>query len=159
MSKILYIMNYLFPNKLKKVSGWVFYLTLPIGLYLFITDRFEELLIVSVPQLFTDETIIGAQRESIWIENGFLDEILTALIIISGIINSFSKEKIEDELISKLRTDSLTLSLYINYSLVILATFLFYEFLYFDVLVFNLFAILLVFNLLFKIKLFNHYNS
>ena len=160
-------MNYLFNHKLKKISGWIFYLSLPIGLYFFLTDKFDELLTIRVFSLFSYSTIITTEHtENIigssgfqWIENGFLDEILTFVIVVSGIINSFCKEEIEDELISKLRMESLVLSLYINYGLLLLANFLVYDLAYFYVLVFHLFAILLFFNLIFKYRLFKHYNS
>ena len=94
-----------------------------------------------------------------WIENGLGDEIFTTIIIISGLINSFSKEKIEDELISKIRLESLTMSLFISYSLVIISTFLIYNLSYMYVLVFNLFIIPLLFNLIFRYRLYQHYKS
>ena len=167
MSKIFYIMKHLFPNKMKRISGIIFYLSLAAGLYLFFTDQFDELLVVKVPQLFSYETIITTPHTEnvigsgkvLWIENGFLDEILTIIIIVSGIINSFSREPLEDELISKIRMESLTLSLYINYGLVILSTLIFFELVYFNVLVFNLFTILLFFNLILRFNLYKHYKS
>ena len=167
MSKIFYIMKHLFPNKLKRISGIIFYLSLVAGLYLFSTDQFDQLLVIKVPQFFSyemtittpnTENIIGTSKV-LWIENGFLDEILTIIIIVSGIINSFSREPVEDELISKMRMESLTLSLYINFGLVIVSTLVFFELLYFNVLVFNLFTILLFFNIIFKFNLYKHYKS
>lgn len=160
-------MTYLFNNKFKRISGWIFYLTIPIGMYLLFTDSFESLLRIKVFSLFSYETIITTPNtENIigskgfrWIENGFLDEILTFIIVLSGIIHSFSKEKIEDELISKIRLDSLVLSLYINYGFLILFNFFVYELSYFYVMVFHLFTILLFFNLIFKYKLYKHYKS
>lgn len=81
------------------------------------------------------------------------------MIIVSGLLHCFSRERIEDELIARIRMESLTLSLYINYGLVILSTVLIYELTYFYVLVFNLFTILLFFNLIFHYRLLRHYNS
>ena len=94
-----------------------------------------------------------------WIENGLGDEVFTLLIIVSGLINSFSKEKIEDELISRIRLESLSLSLFISFGLIIVSTFLVFNINYMYVLVFNLFLIILLFNLIFKFRLFKHYNS
>ena len=94
-----------------------------------------------------------------WIENGLGDEIFTLLIIVSGLINSFSKEKIEDELISRIRLESLSLSLFISFGLIIISTFLVFNINYMYVLVFNLFLIILLFNLILKFRLFKHYNS
>ena len=160
-------MQLLFHHKYKRPSGWLFYISLPLGIYSFLTGKFDEYLVLKVYPIFsfskeieTDRTIniIGSEGFQ-WIENGFINEILIALIIIAGIVNSFSKEAKEDELIAKYRTESLTLSLYLNYGMVLLATFLIYELTFLYVLVFNLFSILLIFNLLFKYRLYQHYRD
>ncbi len=112
--------NYLFPNRFKNLSGWVFYLSLIIGFILWNTDAFDNYLVIPVPDLFGTVGTDGLfDRGSGWMKNGVLDELFTVLIIVSGLIHSFSKEKVEDELIGKLRLDSLIWSLYINYGLVI----------------------------------------
>jgi hypothetical protein len=141
--------NYLFPNRYKTISGWVFYIAIVTGFYCWSMDFFDEFLVVPVPDLFGQT---GGQ-------NGILDELFTIIIIVSGLIHCFSKEKIEDELISKIRLDSLIWSLYVNYGLVILATILIYDFLYFTALVYNLFTILLFFNFKLRYNLYKHYKS
>ena len=151
-------MNYLFDNKYKKISGLVFYLTTIIGLYLLITDKILDLFTLNVYSLFS-ESFSDLTYGGGWIENGLGDEIFTTIIIISGLINSFCKEKIEDELISKIRLESLTISLFISYGLVMLSTFLIYNLSYMYVLVFNLFIILILFNLVFRYRLYKHYKS
>lgn len=160
-------MKFLFNNKWKRISGWIFYLTIPVGIYLLFTNSFEDLLKIRVFSLFHSETIsttsntenIIGSRGFQWIENGILDEILTFVIIVSGIIHSFCKEKIEDELISKIRMDSLVLSLYINYGVLLFFNFFVYDLSYFYVMVFHLFTILILFNLIFRYKLNIHYKS
>ncbi|MDC3285311.1 hypothetical protein OAV61_06230 [Flavobacteriaceae bacterium] len=151
-------MNYLFDNKYKKISGLVFYLTSIIGFYLLITDIIFNLFTLNVYSLFS-ESFSDLTYGGGWIENGLGDEIFTTIIIISGLINSFCKEKIEDELISKIRLESLTMSLFISYGLVIISTFLIYNLSYMYVLVFNLFIILILFNLIFSYRLYKHYKS
>ena len=152
-------MNYLFNYKYKKISGWIFYLSIPIGLFLLWNDRIHDVFVVNVFSIFSYEWI-GSERTGFgWIENGLGDEIFTLLIIVSGLINSFSKEKIEDELISRIRLESLSLSLFISFGLIIISTFLVFNINYMYVLVFNLFLIILLFNLIFKFRLFKHYNS
>jgi hypothetical protein len=156
-------MGYLFSNKWKKLSGWIFYLSILIGVYLLFTDRFEDWFRIKVFSILSYDSIFSnINHESFafkWIENGFLDEILTLIIVISGIIHSFSKEEIEDELISKIRMDSLVLSLYINYGVLLFLNFFVYELSYFYVMVFHLFDILILFNLIFKYKINKHYQS
>jgi hypothetical protein len=152
-------MNYLFNYKYKKISGWVFYLLIPVGLFLLLTERIQDIFVVNVFSIFSYEWI-GSERTGFgWIENGLGDEIFTLLIIVSGLINSFSKEKIEDELISRIRLESLSLSVFISFGLIIISTFLVFNINYMYVLVFNLFLIILLFNLILKFRLFKHYNS
>jgi hypothetical protein len=152
-------MNYLFSNKFKKISGVIFYLSIPIGLFFLWNDRIQDVFVVNVFSIFSYEWI-GSERTGFgWIENGLGDEFFTLLIIVSGLINSFSKEKIEDELISRIRLESLSLSLFISFGLIIVSTFLVFNINYMYVLVFNLFLIILLFNLIFKFRLFKHYNS
>ena len=134
----------------------IFYLSIAIGLFLLLTDRIQNIFVVNV---FSYEWF-GSERPGFgWIENGLGDEVFTLLIIISGLINSFSKEKIEDKLISKIRLESLSLSLFISFGLIIVSTFLVFNINYMYVLVFNLFLIIVLFNLIFKFRLFKHYNS
>lgn len=149
--------NYLFSNRYKTISGWIFYIAIIVGLYFFFTDSFDDLLVVPVPDLFDTHSVFTSGEGPA--TNGILDELITVLIIVSGLIHCFSKEKVEDELISKIRLDSLIWSLYVNYGLVILATLLIYDFVYFNVLIFNLFTILLFFNLKLRYNLHMHYKS
>ena len=154
-----YNMSYLFSNKFKKTSGVVFYLSILVGFFLLLTERIQDLFVVNVFSIFSYEWF-GSERTGFgWIENGLGDEIFTLLIIVSGLINSFSKEKIEDELISRIRLESLSLSVFISFGLIIISTFLVFNINYMYVLVFNLFLIILLFNLILKFRLFKHYNS
>ena len=154
-----HIMNYLFNYKYKKIIGWIFYLLIPVGFFLLLTEKIQDIFVVNVFSIFSYEWI-GSERTGFgWIENGLGDEIFTLLIIVSGIVNSFSNEKIEDELISRIRLESLSLSLFISFGLIIISTFLVYNLNYMYVLVFNLFLIILLFNLIFKFRLYKHYNS
>ena len=108
-------------------------------------------------QFFHNEWVGSEPTGFGWIENGLGDEVFTLLIIISGLVNSFCREKIEDELISRTRLESLSLSLFISFGLIIVSTFLVYSINYMYVLVSNLFLIILLFNLIFKFRLSKHY--
>ena len=155
-----YNMSYLFSNKFKKTSGVIFYLSIPIGLFLLLTERIQDIFVVNVFSIFSYEEWFGTTIPGFrWIENGLGDEVFTLIIIVSGIVNSFSKEKIEDELISRIRLESLSLSLFISFGLIIVSTFLVYNINYMYVLIFNLFLIIILFNLIFKFRMSKHYNS
>jgi len=57
----------------------------------------------------------------------------------------FTKEKVEDEFIYKLRKDSLVWALIFNYAVLIFTIIFVYDFAFFDVLVFNMFTPLVFF--------------
>ena len=96
-------MSYLFSNKFKKISGVIFYLSIPIGLFLLLTDRIQDIFVVNVFSIFSYEWFESERTGFGWIENGLGDEVFTLLIIISGLVNSFSKETVERKTTSKER--------------------------------------------------------
>jgi hypothetical protein len=60
--------------------------------------------------------------DSMLFTNGHLFYIASSLLVLTGLfLIAFSKEKIEDEQISKLRLDSLRWAIYVNYALMILS--------------------------------------
>ena len=149
---------YLFPSRFKNISGLSFYLTNMIGVVVYFSGvSLDELLVIKVPAIINEP--IFTNNKGIWIENGILDELITVVLIISGIIHSFSREKMEDEYISSIRLQALTWSIYVNYSLVILATLLIFEMAYFHVMVIHLFSLIFLFNLRFQLKLRAYYKS
>ena len=58
-------MSYLFSNKFKKISGVIFYLSIPIGLFLLLTERIQDLFVVNVFSIFSYEWI-GSERTGFW---------------------------------------------------------------------------------------------
>ncbi len=147
-------------HKLKWPATVLFYTSLLIGVYLISTEnQLDDLWNVPVYSLFGNEkdfmgTGLG---KSGWTQNTLFNEVLTLFIICSGLVASFSKEKIEDELISKMRLDSLSIAIVINYALVLVANFFIFDFAFFNALIIFLFAPLVMFNVIFQVKLFNYY--
>lgn len=128
--------HYLLPNKYKKI-GWVlFILGILLGLVLQIFD-FEE------DALFDFNFIDNLGFE-------FLDEIICILIIFGGLLVGFTKEKIEDEFIYKLRNDSLVWAIILNYVVLLLTVIFIYEDNFFTVLVYNMFTPLIFFIIRFN---------
>ena len=147
-------------HKLKWPATVLFYTSLLIGVYLISTEnQLDDLWNVPVYSLFGNEkdfmgTGLG---KSGWTQNTLFNEVLTVIIICSGLVASFSKEKIEDELISKMRLESLSIAIVINYTLVLVANFFIFDFAFFNALIIFLFAPLVMFNVIFQVKLFNYY--
>ena len=143
--------NYLIPNKFKPL-GWILFIVGIIsGLFLFGTDYETEILKVKVLAVYGGDSIFSNEEGFFKIiENSILDELIALAIIIGGLIIGFSREKIEDEYIYKLRKDSLVWALLFNYLILSLAIIFIYDFTFFDVLVFNMFTPLIFFIIRFN---------
>ena len=136
--------NYLFPNRYKKL-GWLLFIPgIILGIVYLIYQSDISLFDIKVfaiaeKAIFSDTTFFSIS------ENNVLDEISSILIIIGALLIAFSKEKYEDEFISKIRLESLVWATYINYAILILAIIFVYDMPFFWVLVFNMFTLLIFF--------------
>jgi hypothetical protein len=105
----------------------------------------------------------GASAHQLYaiVKNNLTDELTTILAIVALAMIAFSKEKIEDEYIAKIRLDSLLNATYVNYLILIFCILFFYEFSFLSVLIYNMFTLLIVFvvryhYVLYKSKFLNH---
>jgi len=139
--------NYLLPNYLKKI-GWII---LSLGLLgaFFISSEFE----------FFNTTVFAISNFSFlnqnsgyfqFIENNIFDELVSICLILGVLFITFSKEKIEDEFISKIRLESLVWAIYINYIILIFLIIFIYDMAFLKVLLYNMFTVLLFFIIRFK---------
>ena len=144
--------NYLFPSKYKKIGWLIFIPTLIFGLYTVIYEYEPALLDLNVFAIFVNEFFEDPKIFGI-VNNNILNEILGVLMIISSILVAFSKERDEDEFISKIRLESLVWATYVNYGILLLAFLLVYDFSFFWVMVFNMFTILIFFIVRFNIQI------
>ena len=111
----------------------------------------NEIFIMKVVSIYNDDSILSEEKGFFKItETGVLDEIISILIIIGGLLVGFTKEKIEDEFIYQLRKDSLAWAIIINYIILLFAIIFIYNFTFFDVLIFNMFTPLLFFIIRFN---------
>lgn len=137
-------MNYLFSNSYKKI-GWIILIpSIILGLITLILEYEPKFLDVDVFAIFIDELFHDKKLFGI-INNNILNEILGISVIISSILVAFSKEKQEDEFISKIRLESLVWTTYTNYGILLLFFILVFDFTFFWVMVFNMFTILFFF--------------
>jgi hypothetical protein len=103
--------RFLLPHSFKTV-GWVLLIpSLVFGVFVqhfdFYIEGFD--LAVGSDQIFEKP---GAK-------NNMTNELAGVLILISGFFVAFSKERIEDELVSRMRLESLQWSVYLNYALLL----------------------------------------
>jgi len=144
--------NFLFPNKVKHLGAIVFATMVILGICTLIF-RWE-------PATFNLQTFailsnnLGSENHFSIVENNLWNEFLASGVIIGAFLYGFSKEKVEDELIAAIRIRSLVWATYINYGILLLAILFVYEFSFFNVLVFNMFTLLIFFILRFNWELF-----
>ena len=139
--------NYLLPNKYK-ILGWIlFILGLIAGIFLYVSEYETDFLNIKVLSIYNDDAVFNTAGKGFFkiVENGITDELTALAIIIGGLLVGFTKEKVEDEFIYKLRKDSLVWAIIFNYLVLIFAIIFVYSFTFFDVLVFNMFTPLLFF--------------
>jgi len=142
--------NYLISNKYKSIGWILFIMGILGGILIYLSEYETDIFNIKVFAVIGGKTIFGKNEYFSIIENGILDELITLLIIIGGFLVAFSREKVEDEFIYKLRKDSLVWALFVNYSILILATLFVYNFAFFDVLIFNMFTPLIFFVIRFN---------
>jgi len=97
-----------------------------------------------------DTGLLGGSEWFNWVENSIVDEILFILLIASGLVYAFSKEKTEDEMVSKIRLDSLVWATYFNYIIILLCYMFLYGFAFLNVMMVALFSHLLFFIIRFR---------
>lgn len=148
--------NFLFPNSFKKVSGIVFVLSLLGLLFIFFLNEDEKIQWqVKVFALFSNESFKGSSY-FIWIKNNIIDEVVMVLFIVSGLVFAFSKEKIEDEMVAKIRLESLVWATYVNYVVLLCCILFIYGFSFINVMMYNMFTLLLFFIIRFHWMLYKN---
>ncbi len=139
--------RFLLSNKLKVPGLIIFFSSLIIGLI----DLFY-----AWEPVFLNAKAFNIFGNSGFLDNinNYLDEIISLLLIIGGIMAGFSKEKIEDEYISKLRLESLAWSIYLNYAILFLAIILVSGLDFITVMMANMFTVLIFFVIRFNLVLY-----
>lgn len=138
---------YLLPTYFKKIGWMIFPLFLLLSVYvLFVSHRWE--LDVKVFALFSDHHFASMSLQDI------LDEIAFLGITVSLLFISFSREKEEDEYISRIRGEALVWAIVVNYIILIVATWLVYGLPYLQVMMYNMFTVLILFVIKFNLALY-----
>lgn len=144
-------LNFLFPNKFKKVGWLILIPSSIIGLVTLISAYEPSFLDFNIPAIFVDElTLSDNQRLFGIVNNNILNDILGILIIVSSLFVAFSKEKSEDEYISKIRLESLVWAVYVNYAILLFSFLFIFDFSFLYVMIFNMFTVLLFFIIRFN---------
>ena len=142
-------LNYLFPHPYKRIGLMLLIPLMIAGWFIINFDVEPEFLDFEVPALFVDE-IFGDKFMFGLTENNILNEIIGVALIICFLMVAFSKEKQEDELIEKIRLDSLVWATYANYAVLLFSMLFVFGMSFFWVMICNMFTILLFFIIRFN---------
>ncbi len=143
----------LLPNKYKKIGWFILIPSFLIGIFLTFSDYRPDWLngkMLKVFHFWTDEKYFDI------INVNFTNTIIGVLLIIGGLLVGFSKEKYEDEFISKIRFTSLLWAVLVNYILLLIAFVFVYEIEFFNVMIYNMFTVLIIFIVRFNYILFTN---
>ena len=136
--------NYLFSNRFKKI-GWVLFIPSLVGAILIsIYEPEFDFLNLKAFAIFNDD-FFNSKRFFYLIDNNLADEILCVLLIVGGILVAFSKEKIEDEMVTKIRLESLVWATYVNYAVLLVCVIFIYGMPFLTVMMYNMFTLLFFF--------------
>jgi hypothetical protein len=135
--------DFLLPQQWKRVGWLIFIPAFVIGTVITITDYEPAMLDISVFAFITDG-VIGVLSFFQIVENNIANEIFGVLLIISGLVVVFSREKDEDELISRLRLESLAWAIYVNFAVLLFAFVFVYDIAFFWVMTLNMFTPLII---------------
>ena len=155
----------LLPNRFKTIGWFILIPATIVGIFLMATEYEANWLTTKVFAIFNDDLFFG-NNESYGVRNNFTvittdvtNTLVGILFIIGGIMVSFAKEKREDEFIANLRLTSLMWSVWVNYALLLLSLIFVWGLAFFNVMVYNMFTILIIFIIRFNYILYRNSKS
>jgi len=143
--------KFLLPNKLKKV-GWIM-LAISILIWSYVTFVVQDdlpFLETTVFAFIGSEFLKSEVSYFAFIKANITFTLIGSLFLIGGLLVVFSKEKIEDEYISKLRLQAFQWAFLINYIILLLLFLFVYGMEFFYVMVYNMFTMLVLFIIRFQ---------
>lgn len=140
--------QWLFPHRFRLV-GWLILLpSIALGLAYMYADFQLEFLTISFAK---GKGFLGGE-----LTINLTDEV-AALGVIAGLLMiGFSKELIEDEMVGHMRLEALQWSIYVNYIILAIAILFVHGERFFDVLIYNMFTMLIVFVIRFNMLLYKN---
>ncbi|MBN8821760.1 MULTISPECIES: hypothetical protein [unclassified Spirosoma] len=142
--------KWLFPHSYRLIGWLIFVPSATLGLAALYAD-FNIFSLVGA--LFNKKELAQEKNYSLsafFNSDNMTDEVGAIGVIIGLLLIAFSREKTEDEMISQLRLESLQWSVYANYIILAIAILLFYDGAFFNVMIYNMFTVLLVFIIRFR---------
>ena len=147
--------NLLLPNKFKIIGWFILIPAISAGIYLISTGFDTAPLNAKVFAILNTEFMNDSEYFK-FIKTSITQTLVGVLFLIGGLLVSFSKEKIEDEYIAKLRLSSLLWAVGVNYILLLLGFIFVYGTGFLTVMVYNMFTVLIIFIIRFNYLLFKN---
>ncbi|MFD2890480.1 hypothetical protein ACFS5J_00415 [Flavobacterium chuncheonense] len=146
--------HFLFPNFFKTI-GWIILIpSCILSLYVLRTDSVIKILNFNVLAIYYDE-ILGIKSGFFEIiENNLTDELIVFGLIVGALLVGFSKMKNEDEMITKIRYESLVWSTYFSYGLLLGFNLFFYGPTFYSIIIYNTFTFMLFFIIRFHFMIY-----
>lgn len=136
--------NLLLSNKYK-LMGWILFIpSFMLGMFLVISGYEANWLTVKVLSIFP-ELFNGDKQYFKIISVDPTNTVVGVLFIVGCLLIGFTKEKYEDEFIAKIRLSSLLWAVFVNYMLLLIAFIFIYDIAFLNVMIYNMFTVLLIF--------------
>lgn len=145
----------LLPSKYKTIGWFVLIPAAIMGIIISFTGYDANWFNTKVFAIFNDE-VFGKKQFFRFIQIDITNTVVGTLFIFGGLLVSFSKEKNEDEYISKLRLSSLLWAVAVSYLLLLLAFIFVYGTAFLNVMIYNMFTVLIIFIIRFNYILYKN---
>ena len=157
MIKIIAMKPLLLPNRLKNI-GWILLLpSFVVGLVFILFENKFPNTKINVFGFFGDVILSSKLEQQFRVSSvDLIPNLIGICFLVGGILVMFSKEKKEDEFINQLRLNALQWSVFINYSLLLFCFLLVHGLAFLNVMVYNMFTIIMIYILRFQYLLYNH---
>ncbi|WP_040005734.1 hypothetical protein [Fibrisoma limi] len=141
--------QWLFPHRYRLIGWFILIPCIILGLAALYKEFYFDFLTIDLRSTTQGKSGMSAFFEPDVIN---LTDELAALGVIAGLLMiGFSREAIEDEMVSQLRLECLQWSVYVNYIILAVAILLVHGTRFLDVMLYNMFTVLLVFVIRFRL--------
>lgn len=144
--------QFLLPHNFKRIGIIILLFTIAMLVVEWLTGGLLFLQKTSIFAVVDTGMPLSFQAENdyfVRIQDDIRFELYSVLAIIGAIFLAFSKQRIEDEYISKIRLESLVWATYLHFILLILSILAVYGIGFLNVLIINVFSVLILFNIRF----------
>ena len=148
----------LLPNRYKKI-GWVILIPATILGIVLAFHEFGEGWMHAPVFAIANDGINDNYKYFTVSDANITNTVIGLLFLIGAMLVSFSKEKTEDEFIAEIRLSSLLWAVCVSYILLLIAFIFVYGTPFFDVMIYNMFTVMIIFIVRFNYILYKNYKT